>query len=392
MTDGSRKTRLTGRIAKAAALTIAMFLSAALASCAGAGVPASTARPTEKAAAQPTEAATAQPTGEPTAKPTPEPTEKPTEAPTATPEPTYPLDERTAGNYTLKIMEFNIQAEGEGTEPPDVRGAVFRALLDETQPDVVGLQEATAAWYECLCRDVFNASYTDVGEPRDSGGEANYIFYRSDKFTLVEGGTFWLSATPDEPGSTVENSNLPRICTWVTLRDKTTGTEFSVLNTHLDHNGNNDSGKGGAVRRQQFGYIMRFAKQLTDRPLFLTGDLNARRTNNSGEFTLLYKMVTGQTPYVDADGTEYTLKLSDARIEAKETVPADRIACVVKYLDSNDKAYDPAREPVDYIFFSADHAEALTYDSPLYKKDGRLISDHTPLIATFRIFDRTTGD
>ena len=103
-----------------------------------------------------------------------------------------------------------------------------------------------------------------------------------------------------------------------------------------------------------------------DKPLFFTCDLNQRILNSKGNLFPIQKVIRGQQPYTDTDGTEYNIKLGDARMDAKETVPADRIACMVKYFDESSDAYDPANEPVDFVFYNPVYAEALTYNTLLY--------------------------
>ena len=79
--------------------------------------------------------------------------------------------------------------------------------------------------------------YGWVGVGRDDGqeaGEFNPVFYRKDKYDLVDSGTFWLSETPELP-SLGWNGGCNRLCTWVILREKATGFTYAHVNTHLDN-------------------------------------------------------------------------------------------------------------------------------------------------------------
>ena len=81
--------------------------------------------------------------------------------------------------------------------------------------------------------------YDYIGAGRDDGkdkGEHSAIFYRTDKFDLVEKGDFWLSETPDKP-SKGWDAVLPRICSWGHFKCKDTGFEFLFFNLHMDHMG-----------------------------------------------------------------------------------------------------------------------------------------------------------
>src|SRR3546814_16762451 len=60
--------------------------------------------------------------------------------------------------------------------------------------------------------------------------------YRTDRFTLLAAGTFWLSQTPDRPGKGWDAA-YPRIASWARLRDRTASQTLLVVNTHFDHVG-----------------------------------------------------------------------------------------------------------------------------------------------------------
>ena len=300
----------------------------------------------------------------------------------------YPVKKQSIDDCQLRVLQFNIQTENGNPAPFETRAGMFRKLVDDLQPDVAGMQEVTTKWREWLDKKVFNKSYAGVGEARTEGGEANPIYYRKDKFKLVDSGTFWLSDTPDEPGSAFEGANYPRICTWVILEGKADRktVRFAYMNTHLDHNGNNDSAGGNAIRKQQAEVIVRFAAQhFVNMPVFLSGDMNCRRTTSKGNIYAVYQLLTGQASATDAEGNTFTLNLSDSRIDAPVTVPEDRIATMTKYYNESSASYEPTREPIDYVFYDPQRVEALTYETFLISEDGCEISDHLPVFTTFRI-------
>jgi len=79
--------------------------------------------------------------------------------------------------------------------------------------------------------------YQRIGVGRDDGrgaGEHVPIYCRRDQVQLYEGGCFWLSDTPDEPGSRSWGSACPRIVTWARL-GVGGGQELTLCNLHLDH-------------------------------------------------------------------------------------------------------------------------------------------------------------
>ncbi len=297
---------------------------------------------------------------------------------------TYPVTEQTAENYVAKIMSFNVQTENGTTVPMEIRSDMLRDLIDEYMPDSIGMQEVTTKWRSVMDSTVFNQSYASVGEPRTAGGEANPIYYRTDKFELIDSGTFWLSDTPDVVGSAIEGCNYPRICTWARLRDRVTGNEFVHLNTHLDHNGNNEAKVGRSIRTQQFTVILKFMQQFGDIPMIVTGDLNQAAVNSSGEKYAVYKTMIGEKAFKLDDGTEAFSPLSNARYDAPDNMPEGISATMTAYYDEAGTKYNPAKEPIDYVLYTKASLTALSYKIRLYDRGGLYLSDHLPVICEIR--------
>ncbi|MBO4327188.1 MAG: endonuclease/exonuclease/phosphatase family protein, partial [Clostridia bacterium] len=288
----------------------------------------------------------------------------------------YPSDVQDIDGSSLRILQFNVQTESGNMAPFSEKALLFRRLVDETVPDVAGMQEVTPEWRRWLDDYVFNDSYGSVGEPRSDGDEANPVYYRKDRFELVESGTFWLSGTPDRAGSYTEGANCPRICTWVLLKDIRNGTEFAYLTTHLDHNGKNDQDTATQIRRKQIGEIIKFAGRFEGIPVFLSGDLNFRSDSPGG--SALYSLLTGKTSFTDTDGKEYAIELSDSRISAGITVDAGHSSTMVGGYGSGQSG-----GPIDYVFCSPS-VEAVSYETFLITEKGIWISDHLPVFAVFR--------
>ena len=169
------------------------------------------------------------------------------------------------------------------------------------------------------------------------------------------------------------------------LKDKTTGIEFVHLNTHLDHNGNNSSTGGNAIRKQQMGVIIKFAQRFKEIPMFLTGDLNNLRTTSKGETYALIKYIEGDSKFKDAEGNKYSLSLRDTRLYAAETVDENHTATMTKYYDETYEKYEPTREPIDYVFYNPVNTEPLSYGTFLVSKNNQWISDHLPVFTVFRL-------
>ena len=92
--------------------------------------------------------------------------------------------------------------------------------------DVFGTQEGKYHQLQDMKQALPNYDYIGVG--RDDGkqaGEYSAIFYRTDKFELLDHGDFWLSTEEDHPNKGWD-AVLPRICSWGEFRDKATGFTF----------------------------------------------------------------------------------------------------------------------------------------------------------------------
>ena len=148
-----------------------------------------------------------------------------------------PLRADPDGAIDLRVMSFNIRvlntsdaAENQWTNRADN----VCALITELQPDVLGLQEAVPQQYEDVKAGL--DGYVSIFAGRDDGtkGEGTPIFYKADRFRLVNSGHFWLSPTPNQP-SIGWNASCNRIAVWAVLEDVATGKSFVYLNTHFDH-------------------------------------------------------------------------------------------------------------------------------------------------------------
>jgi endonuclease/exonuclease/phosphatase family metal-dependent hydrolase len=139
----------------------------------------------------------------------------------------------------------------------------------EFDPDVIGFQEALHQQVLDLEKDL--PDYAWVGVGRDDGitaGEFSPLFYKTERFKLLEYGTLWLSETP-EMVSVGWDAALPRIATWATLMDRTTQDQLLVINTHFDH-------IGKIARLNSIKLLVDFIqeKQTEHDHLVLMGDLN----------------------------------------------------------------------------------------------------------------------
>lgn len=103
--------------------------------------------------------------------------------------------------------------------------------------DVFGAQEVKKQQLDDMLAALPDYRYIGVG--RDDGankGEFCPVFYRKDKFKMLDGGTFWLSETPDKVSKGWDGM-CRRVCSWGYFQRKSDKTRFYFLCTHLDHRG-----------------------------------------------------------------------------------------------------------------------------------------------------------
>ncbi len=166
-----------------------------------------------------------------------------------------------AEKETLRFMSFNLQQWGKTAE----RTENLCNLVTKYMPDLIGVQEATPAWLASLSEVLPGYAYVGIGREDNGMGEFSAIFYNTEKFTVLETETKWLSDTPDVPGSKYPTSDYIRIVTWAVLQRKSDGKIFVHANTHLDW----------GCRREQLDVIFRYLEEFEGKySVLLTGDFN----------------------------------------------------------------------------------------------------------------------
>jgi endonuclease/exonuclease/phosphatase family metal-dependent hydrolase len=111
---------------------------------------------------------------------------------------------------------------------------------------------------------------------RDDGktkGEFSAILYKHNKFEILSDSTFWLSKTPNAPGSKDWDAMITRLVTTTRLKDKKTKTVYTMINTHFDH-------VGAEARKQSAMMLKDYVKSSgADMPVIITGDFNCTPTD-----------------------------------------------------------------------------------------------------------------
>ena len=262
----------------------------------------------------------------------------------------------------LPVMSFNVKT---GNSNKSLVIDVIRA----NNPYVFGVQEADSTWMSYL-KSQLGSTYSCVGEERggglfNSGSEHSAIFFRTDMFDLVEGGTKWLSQTPDVASKYSDGTNTAnynRIMTYVVLARKSDGARFIYVNTHLDNNGDNDGTVAENIRKGQVEILLQQIQVLYGKygnlPTVVTGDFNTQGVNNTASYKAM----------INGGFTDSSKVANAVEGETERTFNGNS--------DSGNVIFD-------YIFVSSDWVDAIeTYKVCDEKINGKWVSDHNAIIST----------
>jgi len=182
------------------------------------------------------------------------------------------------------------------------------------------------------------------------------VFYRKDRFAPLLMEYFWLSDTPEEPGSVGWDARITRMATRLRLFNRQTGRRFTLVNTHFDH-------IGEKAREASVGVVVRRLEQCpppTEEPVIFIGDFNAAAGKSA--------------PYTAAMNAGFR----DAWVESPEKKGPS-------ITFNGFKPVDPAAdERIDWILFKGP-VEPVWCETIDRSENGRYPSDHFPVFAVFRL-------
>ena len=257
-----------------------------------------------------------------------------------------------------KIISFNVRyssaPEIDGDNRWELRRDAAVKMVAEQKPIAMGLQEACPDQIDFL--DLNLTGYKHIGVGRDDGkrsGEMMAIFYDTNRLTLLDSGTFWLSETPEKV-SIGWDAACNRTCTWGHFKMKDTDFEFLYFNTHLDH-------LGSLARKNSIKLIVDKMTELNpdNVPVFLSGDFNS----------------TTDDPIFDP----LKASLKDAR---EVSAISDKIITYNGFGTVTDNPNTRKEWVIDHIFFSGVNPMAFMVLNGNYGVP--FISDHYPISFRFR--------
>lgn len=251
----------------------------------------------------------------------------------------------------LRVMTFNVRypSSGDGADIWENRRDLLVETIRETAPDVMGTQELFYLQGQYIVEKLPDYAWFGVSRRGNKEDEHMGVFYKKSRLRVEDSGNFWLSETPEVPGSSAWNMSLPRMVTWAIFTDLQTRQKFTYYNTHFAHRGQQDEPARVAS-----------AKLIASRiglasPFLLTGDFNT--TPGSEAYRILTAALTDAKSVAAAtSGPEGTFH------GFKGTVGPNRI---------------------DWILFRAPQWKVKRVDAITKNNAGRYPSDHLPVLAVF---------
>ncbi len=261
-----------------------------------------------------------------------------------------------AEDVSLSVMTFNLRyASASRPNSWPERRPVMRDCIRKAAPDVIGTQEGLYPQLKDLASDLPEYDWIGLGREGGSKGEFMAVFYRRERFEPMAFDHFWLSDTPEVIGSTTWGNTNRRMVTWVRFRERRTGREFFVWNTHLDHQVETARQKAAAL------ILDRVNRLQTDLPILMTGDFNAAAGSSRS-----YEILVNKEAFSD------TWAMAATRIN-------DRLNSFHNYAGPREEGLR-----IDWILargsVNVEKAEIVTCS-----ENGQYPSDHFPVMAWIRL-------
>nr|WP_303919008.1 endonuclease/exonuclease/phosphatase family protein [Bacteroides intestinalis] len=267
------------------------------------------------------------------------------------------VKQQAPASEPINVMSFNIRYDNPEDSLDNWKFRKDRAAnaIRFYNVDILGTQEVLHNQLEDLKQHL--PEYDVIGVGREDGkekGEYSALWYKKDRFTLIDSGYFWLSETPEVAGSKGWDGAWERIASWAKLKDKVTGKEVFALNTHLDH-------VGVVARREGISLMLDKVNQLSDGlPVIVTGDFNSEPESD------VIKHVT------DPTNPEH---LTDTR-EASPIVYGPSWS----FHDFGKIPYEH-RPLIDYVFVR-NGFKVVRYGVLAETENESFLSDHAPVLVT----------
>ncbi len=270
-------------------------------------------------------------------------------------------------NETINVGSFNILGIPQDGDGPRERAEIGREVIRFHDWDIFGTQEVRPWQKDAYLSN--DGIYEVLGRPCCTKEEdakswedwGNYIYYKKNRFKLLNSGHFWLSQTPEKPSKGWKEKQY-RICNWGKFADKKTGKQFYFFNLH--------QGLRKEARLESAKLIILKIKSITDKnsAIFITGDFNA--INKQPSIVEIQKDKLVVDSWSKSKTPPYGSKGSCMRANLNKPV-CDQLG------NTNDRR-------IDYIFVS-ENIDVLKCATLTDNREGKYPSDHLPVMCVVRI-------
>lgn len=261
----------------------------------------------------------------------------------------------------FRALTFNVRFDfpNDGANRWARRVDLVAQAIRASQAHVVCIQEDKEDQVADLAERLPEYEFVGRGRNENGTGERCSIAFSKEWFQLVESGDFWLSDTPDVPGSNTWGDRYPRKVTWALLDHR--GTRVLVLNTHLPEGDDEEHLRVKATQLIHRWLVTRLGDRGARRlPVVVTGDFNA--DEDSPPYAAL------------VEGEEYRLR--DAWKEASPDVRWPGTYHGFRGMTT--------RSRIDWILIGGP-AAVLQAGKHEWQQDGRYPSDHYPVFADIEV-------
>ncbi|MBE6617648.1 MAG: hypothetical protein E7627_06905 [Ruminococcaceae bacterium] len=264
---------------------------------------------------------------------------------TSTQAPEEPPEIRILPGQDVSVLSMNLLTcvPDDVTRSLDGRDAVMPGLLLSYDVDSIGVQESYG-WVEIL--DEKLVGYGRTGYCANGSTESypwcagNYIYYKEDKYKVIDSGIIWLNDTPDLIEDYAQN------CSWAILENKETGFRYVHMNVHLIADDRQINAQQMPIMRDAMARFIKLGF-----PVFTTGDFNA--SQGSENYLIMMKEES----------------LHDSKLIAKESMNMG----TYHGMSTRDLT---GHNPIDYCFVSHEVMEVNKYEVVDTCVNGKFATDH----------------
>ena len=174
---------------------------------------------------------------------------------------------------TLRVMSFNVRTgiANDGLNDWDHRRDIMVRTIREQHPDVLGTQELNKFQGDYIVSKLPQYVWFGIGRHGDDGDEHMGVFYRTDRLRVIDSGNYWLSDTPNKPGSISWGNPYPRMVTWALFERKANGRRFYYCNTHFPYRDQDELARTRSAE-EILAHLNALSATL---PIVMTGDFNS---------------------------------------------------------------------------------------------------------------------